>query len=261
MECSALRQRRTPNLKEPRCRRTHSHPCTKVGSKVEGREGQSVCFLSTLGQACQGPCLPHLLSNLPADLLPYPKIPLALLTPVFNLSPLATSTVCSLGKMVTQLPSLLVTPRREGGRKSPELNEHSMRSQAGGLCLILSQALHSLEAFPNELLQAWAILSLRSLVFPAHCLVLLSCLWLVPGFPSHRQSPSTPRGKKYIFGGSNNCLQIQGLEPACGENLAIQKAKEGGIQRKLGQALNMCTDGPLVIPSSQRCQRTWGSPA
>lgn len=43
-----------------------------------------------------------------------PQMLSILLTSVFNLSPLVTSTVCSLGKTETPLPSLLLTPQRKG---------------------------------------------------------------------------------------------------------------------------------------------------
>lgn len=100
-----------------------------------GRSGQSVFsqLWDRQARALTSPPPPSTFS--PTSLLTYsptPKIPFTLLTPVFNLSPPGTSTVCSLGNTVTPLPSLLVTLQRKGGRKSPELNDHSVLQQSGG---------------------------------------------------------------------------------------------------------------------------------
>ena len=117
--------------------------------KGGGRSGQSA-FSQLWDQQARLSPPPTFSPTSPMTYSPSPKIPFTLLTPVFNLSPLATSTVCSLGNTVTRLPSLLVSPQRTGGRKGPELNEHSVLPQAGGLCLIPSPPCTVPQPFPRS---------------------------------------------------------------------------------------------------------------
>lgn len=115
-------------------RSNHNYQCT-IYSLGEGGAVSLFSLNSGTGMPGLSPPTPPPPAFFPTSLLTYsptPKIPFTLLTPVFNLSPPATSTVCSLGNTVTPLPSLLVTPQRKGGRKSPELNEHSVLQQSGG---------------------------------------------------------------------------------------------------------------------------------
>lgn len=109
-------------------------PPTHMQGLSAGAGGAVSLFSLSSGTSRPGLSPPPTFSpTSPLTYSPCPKIPFTLLTPVFNLSPPATSTVCSLGNMMTRLPSLLVSPQRKAGRKGPGLNEHSVQPQAGAV--------------------------------------------------------------------------------------------------------------------------------